>query len=315
MTVHAIEKTNKPFTHSHLLTLAEYSQQDVLDILALAAEFKANPASFSDVLAQKSVAMIFEKPSLRTRVSFDVGINKLGGHAVYLDQQNGAFGKRETVKDFAENLSCWCSAIVARVFKQTDLEELAKYSKVPVINALSDLYHPCQGLADYLTLQEQFGELKGLKLAYIGDGNNVVHSLMFGGALLGVNLTVITPKGYEADSGMVEQAKAIAAKHGGSINVTTDMAAIEGQQAVYTDTWVSMGDDTPLDQIKQTFGDYQVNQTELDKTDNAIFMHCQPAHRGYEVTSEVMDGEKSVVMQQAENRMHVQNAVLLKLLA
>lgn len=299
----------------HLLSIKELSQSQLLDILALAKKVKAHPAEYRQALAGKSVVMLFEKPSLRTRVSFDIGINKLGGHCLYLDQQNGALGKRESVADFATNISCWADAIVARTYSHTTIEKLAQYGSVPVINALSDLYHPCQALADFLSLSEKFEDVSQAKLAYVGDGNNVTHSLIYGAAILGMTMTVICPEGYFPDALVVTEAQALAAKNGGKLTLTADINQIEGHDAIYTDTWISMGDDTNLSDIKERFAPYQVNSNLMAKAGANYFMHCLPAHRGVEVTDEVMDGEGSLILDQAENRMHAQNAVLITLLS
>ncbi|WP_447017783.1 ornithine carbamoyltransferase [Shewanella algae] len=299
----------------HLLTIKELTQSQLLALLDLAKKIKANPADYRHALAGKSVVMLFEKPSLRTRVSFDIGIRKLGGHCLYLDQQNGALGKRESVADFAGNLSCWADAIVARTFSHKTIEGLAEFGTVPVINALSDLYHPCQALADFLTLSEQLGDLSKVKLAYVGDGNNVTHSLMIGAAILGASMTVICPEGHFPDGLIVNEVQQLAAENGGSLVLTSDIAALEGQDAVYTDTWISMGDQTELSDIETKFNPYQINQPLMDQYKVKYFMHCLPAHRGVEVTDEVMDGKGSLILQQAENRMHAQNAVLVTLLS
>ncbi|QSX30320.1 ornithine carbamoyltransferase [Shewanella cyperi] len=298
----------------HFLSIKELTQQQLLDLLALARKIKAKPQEYSQALKGKSVVMLFEKPSLRTRVSFDIGINKLGGHCLYLDQQNGALGKRESVQDFATNLSCWADAIVARTFSHGTIEQLAKYGSVPVINALSDLYHPCQALADFLSLAEQLDDLSKLKLVYIGDGNNVSQSLMYGAALLGARMTVICPAGHFPDGFEVTEAQRIAKQHGGEIVLTTDVNAVQGHDAIYTDTWISMGDNTALTDIRAKFAPYQVNRELMNQAGAQYFMHCLPAHRGVEVTDEVMDGEGSLILDQAENRMHAQNAVLVTLL-
>lgn len=300
---------------NHLLSIKELSQQELVELLSLAKTIKANPGDYRTALDGKSVVMLFEKPSLRTRVSFDIGINKLGGHSVYLDQQNGALGQREPVSDFAANISCWADAIVARTFLHLTVEALAEHGTVPVINALSDMYHPCQGLADFLTLAEQFDDLSQLKLAYVGDGNNVTHSLMYGAALLGATMTVICPQGHFPDGKVVLEAQKIAAAHGGELMLTTDVDKIAGHDAIYTDTWISMGDNTSLDDINDKFGPYQVNSTMMQKAGAKYFMHCLPAYRGVEVTADVVDGEGSLILQQAENRMHAQNAVLVTLLS
>lgn len=299
----------------HLLSIKELSQSQLLDILALAKKIKANPADYRRALDGKSVVMLFEKPSLRTRVSFDIGINKLGGHCLYLDQQNGALGKREPVSDFASNLSCWADAIVARTYLHSTIEELAEHGTVPVINALSDLYHPCQALADFLTLSEKFDDVSKVKLAYVGDGNNVAHSLMYGAAILGATMTVVCPEGHFPADQVVAEVKQLAEKNGGQIILTSDIDAMDNQDAIYTDTWISMGDKTPMEEIKAKFMPYQVTQALMDKVGANYFMHCLPAYREVEATAEVVDGEGSLILDQAENRMHAQNAVLVTLLS
>ena len=299
---------------NHLLSIKDLTQEQLKDLLSLAKKIKANPAEYRHALDGKSVVMLFEKPSLRTRVSFDIGINKLGGHCLYLDQQNGALGKREPVSDFAANISCWADAIVARTYLHSTIEGLAEHGSVPVINALSDLYHPCQGLADFLTLSEKFDDVSQVKLAYVGDGNNVTHSLMFGAAILGAKMTVVCPPGHFPDGEVVVQAQALAAKHGGSLFLTSDIEAMGEQDAIYTDTWISMGDETDMADIKAKFGPYQVNAALMEKAGANFFMHCLPAYREVEATAEVVDGEGSLILQQAENRMHAQNAVLVTLL-
>lgn len=300
----------------NFLSVQDYSKEQLLEIIKLAVDFKQNPAKYSQVLAGKSIATIYEKPSLRTRVSFDVGIAKMGGHAVYLDQQNGQLGKRESVKDFALNLSCWVDAIVARVFEHGTLVEMAKHAKVPVINSLCNLYHPCQAMADYQTLYEvRGGSLEGASIAYIGDGNNVAHSLMLAGAILGVDVRVITPLGYSADANIIQLAQKLAEENGGKISISHDVDLANGVEAIYNDTWISMGDSKSLEDIQKIFAPYQTNAALMAKTGAKYFMHCQPVYRGIEATDEVVDGEGSLLIQQAENRMHAQNAVLMTLLS
>jgi len=290
-------------------------KQQLKSLIALAIDIKQHPHNYSQALAGKSVAMIFEKPSLRTHVSFDMGINKLGGHALYLGQQNGKLGERERVSDYAKNLSCYADAIVARVFSHQSILGLAEHSSVPVINALCDLYHPCQALADFVTIQEQFNDLSQVKLAYIGDGNNVSNSLMMMAAVLGVDFTLVCPNGFEPDSALVEQAQQLAKKSGSKMLVTSDINLLGQQDVLYTDTWISMGDNTKVDQIIEQFMPYQVNHQLMATTQASYVMHCQPAHLEQEITTALFDSEQSIVFQQAENRMWAQNAVLVTLLS
>jgi ornithine carbamoyltransferase len=298
----------------NLLTGFEMTQQQALDLIALGKDLKANPAKYAQALAGKSVVTLFEKQSLRTRVTFDIGVNKLGGHAVYLDQANGAMGSREDVKDFAANISRWADCIVARVYDHKTLVEMQEHSSVPVINSLCDLYHPCQGMADFLTIAQNYDDVSKVKLAYIGDGNNVTHSLFIAGAILGATVTAVCPLGHSPDAQIMKQAQDIAAKTGATINITDTIEDIKGYDVVYGDTWLSMGDDTPLEQIKAKFMPYQINQGLLDATGIKHILHCQPAHRGLDITSHVMDGPASLIFDQAENRMHIQNAIMLTLI-
>lgn len=298
----------------NLLTGMEMTQQQALDLIALGKDLKANPSKYAQALAGKSVVTLFEKQSLRTRVTFDIGVNKLGGHAVYLDQTNGAMGSREDVKDFAANISRWADCIVARVFDHKTLVEMQEYASVPVINSLCDLYHPCQGMADFLTIAQNYDDLTKVKLAYIGDGNNVTHSLFIAGAILGATVTAVCPLGHSPDAQIMKKAEEIAKDTGAKITVTNNIDDIKGYDVVYGDTWLSMGDDTPLEQIKAKFMPYQINQALLDNTGIKHILHCQPAHRGLDITSDVMDGPASLIFDQAENRMHIQNAIMLTLI-
>lgn len=295
----------------------QLNKEQVLELIALAKKIKANPTDYSQILAGKSVAMIFEKPSLRTHVSFDMGINKLGGHALYLGQQNGKLGERERISDYANNLSCYADAIVARVFSNDSIEGLAKHASVPVVNALCDLYHPCQSLADFVTLSENFDDLFSVKLAYVGDGNNVSNSLMLMAATIGVDFTLICPEGCGPQEGMFKKAQSLAELSGSKMIFTTDINAIGAQDVIYTDTWVSMGDEDPSKKaaILEKFAPYQVNHELMEKAGATVVMHCQPAHLGEEITTELFDSEMSVVFQEAENRMWAQNAVLVSLMA
>ncbi|NSY35573.1 ornithine carbamoyltransferase [Pseudoalteromonas sp. JC28] len=298
----------------HFLTGLELDQTNVLNLLKLAKNIKNQPQEYNQALAGKSIVTLFEKPSLRTRLSFDIGIHKLGGHAVYLDQQNGAMGARESVKDFALNISTWADGLVARVNHHSTLETLAEFSSVPVVNSLCDLYHPCQALADFLTLFETYDDVSQIKIAYLGEGNNVTHSLMLLAATLGTDFVAVCPKGHSPDAQIVKQAEQIAAVNGASVLVSDRVEAAAGANVLYADTWVSMGNKTPIEQVKDTFMPYQINQQLVEACGAQAILHCQPAHREFEITSEVMDGPKSKIIQQAENRMHAQNALLVSLL-
>lgn len=300
----------------HFLADDQLNKQQILALITLAIEIKKQPEKYSQALAGKSVAMIFEKPSLRTHVSFDMGISKLGGHALYLGQQNGKLGERERVSDYAKNLSCYADAIVARVFENSSIEGLAQHASVPVINALCDLYHPCQALADFVTLAENFSDLSQVKLAYVGDANNVSNSLMLMAATLGVDFTLVCPPAHGPSDDMLTKTQVLAKNSGSTFTFTTDINAIGQQDAIYTDTWVSMGDEDPSKKaaILATFAAYQVNHELMAKAGASIVMHCQPAHLEEEITTELFDSEMSVVFQSAENRMWAQNAVLVALL-
>lgn len=293
----------------------QLNKEQTLALIDLAIKIKTNPADYAQALAGKSVAMIFEKPSLRTHVSFDMGINKLGGHALYLGQQNGKLGERERISDYANNLSCYADAIVARVFSNDSIEGLAKHASVPVINALCDLYHPCQALADFVTLSEIYDDLSQVKFAYIGDGNNVSNSLMLMAATIGVDFTLICPAGHGPTEKMLAKVQTLTATSGAKFTYSNNIADLGQQNAIYTDTWVSMGDEDPMKKaaILTKFAAYQVNHELMEKAGANVVMHCQPAHLGEEITTELFDSEMSVVFQEAENRMWAQNAVLVSL--
>ena len=295
-----------------LLTGAEWSPADARDLLARTADIKARPAKYASTLRGKHLALIFEKPSLRTRVTFEVGIQSMGGFVVFLDHTQARLGERESIPDVARNLERWVQGIVARVYEQRVLDEMAENIAIPVINALSDKFHPCQALADYFTLEEKFGNLKGLKLAYVGDGNNVCHSLIFLAARLGVNLRIATPASYAPAADVLADAKRVAKETRAKIELfTNSVEAVNGVQAVYTDSWTSMGFEAEEKMRRQVFKPYQVNRKLMEQAgEGAVFMHCLPAHRGQEVTDEVLDGPTSVVLQQSENRMYVQKAIL-----
>ena len=295
-----------------LLTGAEWSPADTRDLLERTAEIKARPSRYASVLRNKHIALIFEKPSLRTRVTFEVGIQSMGGFVVFLDHTQARLGERESIPDVARNLECWVQGIVARVYEQRVLEEMAANIAIPVVNALSDKFHPCQALADFFTLEERFGSVKGFKLAYVGDGNNVCHSLLYLAARLGVNIRLATPANYAPDADVLADAKRVAKESKAKIELFSDPhEAVSGVQAVYTDSWTSMGFEAEEKVRRQIFKPYQVNRKLMEAAEpGAVFMHCLPAHRGAEVTDEVLDAPYSVVLQQSENRMYVQKAIL-----
>lgn len=303
--------TKRDFLSLHALTIAEFA-----GLLDLAEEIKRHPETFRGALAGRTLAVIFEKPSLRTRMTLEVGMVQLGGHPIHLSPSDLALGKREAVKDVARNLARWVDAVAVRTFSQGVLEEMATEANIPVINALSDLLHPLQATADLMTLRELKGELRGLRMAYVGDGNNVAHALAQAAAKTGMHLVLATPRGYEPAAAVFRQARADAVPTGAEICIVQDPAdAVTGADAVYTDVWTSMGQEAETFQRKKIFTGYQVNSylMALAKPD-AVFMHCLPAHRGEEVTEDVLDGPRSVVLDQAENRLHVAKAVLLALL-
>jgi len=295
-----------------LLTGAEWGAAQTRELLALTADVKSHPERYAKTLRGKTLAMIFEKPSLRTRVTFEVGIQTMGGSVVFLDQTQARLGERESIADVARNLERWVQGIVARVYEQRVLEEMAANAKIPVINALSDRFHPCQALADYFTLEEKFGNLRGFKLAYVGDGNNVCHSLIFLAGRLGVNLRIATPENYAPAPEVIAETKRVARETKAKIELFTDpREAVSGAQGVYTDSWTSMGFEAEQKVRDAVFAPYQVNRELMAlAAPDAVFMHCLPAHRGHEVTAEILDGAQSVVLDQSENRMYAQKAIL-----
>ena len=295
-----------------LLTGAEWSPADTRELLQRTADIKARPSRFASMLRGKHIALIFEKPSLRTRVTFEVGIQSMGGDVVFLDHTQARLGERESIPDVARNLECWVQGIVARVYEQRVLEEMAASINIPVVNALSDKFHPCQALADYFTLEEKIGSLKGFKLAYVGDGNNVCHSLLILAARLGVNFRIATPPNYAPAPDVLADAKRAAKETRARIELFTNPSeAVAGAQAVYTDSWTSMGFEAEEKVRRNVFKAYQVNRKLMEQAaPGAFFMHCLPAHRGAEVTDEVLDGPTSIVLKQSENRMYVQKAIL-----
>jgi len=299
------------------LSLRDFAPTDIHHLLELAADIKARPAEFSTALRGKTLAMIFEKPSLRTRVTFDVGIQQLGGFSLYLSPAEISLGKRESIHDVAKNLERMVQGIMIRTFAHGIVEEMAKEASVPIINGLTDYSHPCQAMADFLTIKEVKGRVDGIKLAFIGDGNNVAHSLMFAGALLGAHVTIVTPPGYEPKGDATAWSTAAAAKTGGSIAVTNDpVEGVRGADVIYTDVWASMGQEAEAEARKRLFLPYQVNEAMVERAKPDVsFMHCLPAHRGEEVTAGVIDSPRSVVFQEAENRLHAQKAIMLELMA
>jgi len=300
-----------------LLTGMEWGPAQVRELFHLAADIKARPDRYRGALAGRFLALIFEKPSLRTRVTFEVGIASLGGASVFLDHTATRLGRRESIRDVAKNLERWVQGIVARTFAQESLDELAVHGRIPVINALSDRFHPCQALSDFFTIEERFGTLRGLQVAYVGDGNNVCHSLLTIGARAGAHMKVATPAAFEPDAAIVSEAKRVARETRGKIEILrAPEEAVAGAQAVYTDVWASMGQEQEAAAREIAFAGYQVNDALFSLADpDAVFLHCLPAHRGSEVTAEVMDSGRSIVFDQAENRLHVQKAILLTLLS
>lgn len=308
------EQKKISFQGKHLLTWKDYKQEEIIHLLERAVELKQNP--YSEALAQKTLAMIFEKSSTRTRVSFEVGMTQLGGTAINLNSRDMQLGRGETVADTAQVLSRYVDGIMIRTDSHQKLEELATNGNVPVISGLCDIYHPCQALADMLTIYEQKEKLAGVKLVYTGDGNNVAHSLMVIGAILGLEVVIASPPGYEPLEFVTEDAKQLAEVNGGSVTVTADVKkAAEGADVLYADVWTSMGQEAEEAERKNALSPYQVNQELVDiaKPDVSV-LHCLPAHREEEITAEVIDGPHSVVFDQAENRLHVQKAIMEALL-
>jgi ornithine carbamoyltransferase len=299
------------------LSLRDFAPTEIHHLLELAADLKARPAEFSTALRGKTLAMIFEKPSLRTRVTFDVGIQQLGGFSLYLSPAEISLGKRESIHDVAKNLERMVQGIMIRTFAHQIVEEMATEASVPIINGLTDYSHPCQAMADFLTIKEVKGRVDGITLAFVGDGNNVAHSLMFAGALLGAHIRVVCPKGYEPKGDATAWSTAQAAKTGGSIVVTNDpVDGVRGADVIYTDVWASMGQEAEAEARKRLFLPYQVNEAMVERAKPDVsFMHCLPAHRGEEVTAGVIDSPRSVVFQEAENRLHAQKAIMLELMA
>ncbi|MBS1787567.1 MAG: ornithine carbamoyltransferase [Acidobacteria bacterium] len=307
---------DQPLALKDLITINDLATKEIRQIFTTTADLKANPRDYCQSLAGRSVALIFEKPSLRTRVTFDLGATQMGASCVYLDHQGVRLGERESVKDMALNLERWVDVIVARTYSHESVIELAAHSSVPVINGLSEFTHPCQGLTDYFTLTEKVGaDLSGFRIAYVGDGNNTAHSLIFGAAKLGAHISIGCPKGYEPDADVLKAARKDAKKTGAKIKVFHDpFEAVEGAQAVYTDVWASMGFEAETERRREIFSAFRVTKKLMNAADKgAFFMHCLPAHRGDEVDANVIDSKISIVYDEAENRLHTQKGIMLAL--
>ncbi len=300
----------------HFISLADYSNESLRKLLDIAHDVKRNPRAYRDACAGQTLAMIFQKPSLRTRVSFQTGIFQLGGQGIYLGPTDIQLHRGETIADTAQVLSRYVDGIMARVFGHSDVVDLAANASVPVINGLSDYNHPCQVLADLQTVAEKFGRLEGLKFAYIGDGNNMAHSIMLGCATMGMSVAVGHPKGYAPDMDTVTRTRELAASFGTAVQVTEDpMEAAADADVIYTDVWASMGQEDEAAERLKRFEGFQVDARMMSVArPSAIFLHCLPAHRGEEVAAEVIDGPQSVVFDQAENRLHAQKAIMISLM-
>jgi ornithine carbamoyltransferase len=299
-----------------LVSIRDLSGVELASLIALGADIKQHPRRYKQALVDRTIALLFEKPSLRTRVSFDVAAHQLGAHAIYLAPEEVRLGRRETIPDVARTLEQMVQAMVIRTFSQATVEQFAEAASIPVINGLSDLSHPCQAIGDYLTMLELKGSLKGLRLGFVGDGNNVANSLICGAALLGVRMMIATPPGYEPPLSVLEWARQHEAEKGIACRVTSlPDEAVHDADVVYTDTWISMGQETEADVRRRAFAGFQVTETLLRRAGaDAVFMHCLPAHRGEEVEAGVLESERSVVFRQAENRLHTEKALLVALL-
>jgi len=303
-------------TGCDLISIQDFQPDELACALELATAMKLRPADYRGTLVGKQIVLFFEKPSLRTRLTFEAGIHSLGGVSFFVDQTQSRLGARESLSDVAHNLERWIDGVVLRTFAHETVTEMARHASIPVINALSELEHPCQAMADMQTLQEHFGDLHNVRLAYVGDGNNVAHSLMLAAASLGASISVATPAGYEPDAEIARAAEQIAALTGATVQVGNDAReAVSGADAVYTDVWASMGQEDEAVERRKIFMPFQVNQKLFSQAaQRAVFMHCLPAHRGDEVTASVIDSPRSVVFDQAENRLHIQKAIMVLLL-
>lgn len=309
-------KAAAPFEAKDFLSLKELQPSDFTLLFKLAERMKKDPAAFLGKLKGKSLALLFQKPSIRTRVSFQVGMSELGGASVYMDPQEMPLGDRESIKDVARVLSRYCDAVVTRTYLHSDVEEFARHAQIPVLNGLSERFHPCQTLADLFTIREKFKTVEKMNIAYIGDGNNVLNSLLYGAAKVGANLAIATPRGYEPSEEILRDIKLIVKDSGSKITLSNNpFTAIKNAHAIYTDVWVSMGQEKQREQRLRDFQPFQVNGAIVGKAPkDAVLMHCLPAHRGEEITDEVIEHPRSVIFDQAENRLHTQKALLYLLL-
>lgn len=299
-----------------LISIKDLSAKEIEEVFALAQQIKKTKNKFASALKGKSVGLVFQKPSNRTRVSFEVGVWELGGNCIYLGPDEINLGQRETIEDVAKTLSRYLSAIVARTFSHQMVLDLARYATIPVINGLSDLEHPCQALSDLFTIKEKLKKLAGVKMAYVGDGNNVCNSLIYASSITGGNIKVATPKNYEPKKEIISTAEYLAKAYKASIELTNNpLEAVKGAEVIYTDVWTSMGQESEAEKRRRDFAGFNINEPLVAKAEkNYLFMHCLPAHRGEEVTDSIIDGEHSIVFDQAENRLHVQKAILVLLL-
>ncbi len=308
--------SGQPFETKDFLSIKEATPGDLEALFRLTEKMKKDSQAFLGKLKGMTLALLFQKPSVRTRVSFQVGMSQLGGDTVYMDPQEMPLGERESIKDVARVLSRYCNAVVIRTYQHSNVEEFAKFASVPVINGLSDTYHPCQTLADLFTIREKFKTLEKINIAYIGDGNNVLSSLLYGACKVGANLAIATPRGYEPNEEVLRDIKLLSKESGSKVTLSNNpFTAIKNAHAVYTDVWVSMGQEKQRDQRLRDFQPFQINGAIIGKVPkDAVIMHCLPAHRGEEITDEVIESSRSVIFDQAENRLHTQKALLYLLL-
>ena len=314
MNIHAVlPASRRDLQTAHFLRDSDLSERELRSVLEVAYQVKIEPESFRNALKHRAIVLMFEKPSLRTRMTFELAAAQLGALAAFQDHRDGRIGEREPARDIARNLDRWFDAIVARTYSHKTLEQLAAWSSVPVINALSESYHPCQALADFLTIRERFGSFEGLRVTYVGDGNNVAHSLMHCAAQLGVSISVCGPPGFGPREHDLAVARAAAEEHGSTVDVVLDIReAVHDAAAVYTDVWTSMGWEDETQQRRIAFDGYQITEDVMALArDDAVFMHCLPALRGQEVSDAVIESDRSVVFDQAENRLHAHKALLL----